>query len=118
MGKSVKRTFYWRRAGFARADQQTGLSITADNPFVIFRDADDKWRVAHARSGLLVEKLLPPRLMRSKARLLLWLEEMARDMPEAVAMLGLVESADMMGSDDFAGYGQQLLDWSGSYVCI
>lgn len=113
---TVKRKFMHDRGIYGRVEVD-GLSISRDNPFVAFRDAAGKWTVGHVRSGLVVEKLLPARIMRSKARLLLWLEDMAREMPEAVAMLGLVESADMLAGD-FREYGQALVDWSGKYVCV
>lgn len=114
---TVKRNFFHRRPGFARADEVPGYSPSLDHPFVVARDAGGRWSVFHARTGLVVEKLLPPRIMRSKARLLLWLSDMAREMPEAVAMLGLVESADMLAGD-FREYGQALVDWSGKYECV
>lgn len=114
---AIKRKFHHRRPGFARAEEVEGVSISKDNPFIVAKDAAGKWSVFHARTGLVVEKLLPPRLMRSKLRLLLWLEDMAREQPEAVAMLGLVESADMLAGE-FREYGQALVDWSARYVCI
>lgn len=113
---AIKREFMEDRGIYGRVET-VGVSISSDNPFVAAKNAAGRWTVFHARSGLVVEKLLPPRIMRSKARLLLWLADMAREMPEAVAMLGLVESADMLAGD-FREYGQALVDWSGKYECV
>lgn len=113
---TVKRKFLHDRGIYGRAEVE-GVSIDRDNPFVVFRDTAGAWTVGHARSGLVVAKLLPARLMRSKTRLLLWLEDMVREMPEAVAMFGLIESADMLAGE-FSEYGHTLIDWSRGYVCI
>lgn len=112
---TVKRKFTEDRGIYGRVEAE-GFAIDHDNPFVAMRNAAGVWTVFHARTGLVVEKLLPARMMRSKRWLLQWLADMAVEQPEAVAMLSLVESADMLAGD-FREYGQALIDWSGKYVC-
>lgn len=116
MARSVRINFTEDRGIYGRVETP-GHTVSADNPFVVFKALDGVWTVAHRRTGMVVTKLLPPRITRSRTRLLLWLEEMAREMPEAVAMMALVESADMLAGE-FREYGQALMDWSARYVCV
>ena len=116
---TIKRTFSHDWAPGSRRRTYDGYAISADSPFTVFKDQQDgKWTVGHDRSGLTINKLIPPKLMRSKLRLLMWLEDMARDLPLEVAMLGLVESSDMLSGPEFTEYAQSLLDWSGRYECF
>lgn len=113
-----KRTFHHDWSPGSRRREYEGYAISTDSPFTVFKPQDGKWTVGHQRTGLAVNRIIPPALMRSKLRLLMWLEDMARDCPLEVAMLGLVESADMLAGDEFREYGQALRDWSAGYVCI
>lgn len=117
MSRTIKRTISEDRGIYGRVET-SGFAISADNPFTVHKDAAGKWTVGHQRTGLAINRIIPPALMRSKLRLLMWLEDMARDCPLEVAMLGLVESADMLAGPEFAEYGQALLDWSAGYECI
>ena len=116
---TIKRKFHHDWSPGSRRREYDGWATHADSPFTVFKDqTDGRWTVGHVRSGLAVNKLIPPKLMRSKLRLLMWLEDMARDMPLEVAMLSLVESSGMLFGDEFHEYAQALLDWSGRYECI
>lgn len=115
----IKRTFRHDWAPGSRRREYDGWAISADSPFTVFKDqSDGRWTVGHDRSGLAINGLIPPKLMRSKLRLLMWLEDMARDMPLEVAMLSMIESAGMLWSEEFVEYAQSLLDWSERYECI
>lgn len=116
---TIRREFHHDWAPGSRRRAYDGWAISADSPFTVFKDqSDGRWTVGHERSGLAVNSLIPPKLMRSKLRLLMWLEDMARDMPLEVAMLSLVESSAMLFGEEFYEYAQALLDWSGRYECI
>jgi len=116
---TIRRPFHHDWSSGSRRREYDGWAISADSPFTVFKDqTDGKWTVGHDRSGLAINKLIPPKLMRSKLRLLMWLEDMARDCPLEVAMLGLVESSDMLGGPDFKEYADALLAWSAGYECI
>lgn len=116
---TIRRKFLHDWAPGSRRREYDGYAISADSPFTVFKDqTDNRWTVGHDRSGLAINKLIPPKLIRSKHRLLLWLEEMARDCPLEVAMLSLVESASMLWGDEFREYGQTLMDWSERYECV
>lgn len=116
---TVRRTFHHDWSPGSRRREYDGYAISADSPFTVFKDQKDgKWTAGHQRAGLAINRIIPPALMRSKLRLLMWLEDMARDCPLEVAMLGLVESANMLWSDEFREYGQRLIDWSAGYECI
>ena len=116
---TIRRQFRHDWAPGSRRREYDGWAISADNPFTVFKDqSDGRWTVGHDRSGLAINKLIPPKLMRSKLRLLMWLEDMARDLPLEVAMLGLVESSGMLHSPDFLDYRNALAAWSERYECI
>lgn len=116
---TIKRTFRHDWAPGSRRREYDGWAVSADSPFTVFKDqSDGRWTVGHDRSGLAVNKLIPPKLMRSKLRLLMWLEDMAREKPLEVAMLSMVESSAMLHSEDFIGYRDALLVWSEHYECI
>lgn len=116
---TIKRTFHHDWSPGSRRREYDGYATHAISPFTVFKDqTDNRWTVGHDRSGLAINKLIPPKLMRSKCRLLMWLEDMARDCPLEVAMLGLVESSAMLESPDFAAYRATLLEWSSNYECI
>ena len=116
---TIKRTFRHDWALGSRRREYDGWAVSADSPFTVFKDqSDGRWTVGHDRSGLAINHLNPPKLMPSNLRLLLWLEDMARDMPLEVAMLGLVESSDMLSGPEFGEYREALFDWSGRYECI
>lgn len=116
---TIRRPFRHDWAPGSRRREYDGWAIGPDSPFTVFKDqSTNKWTVGHDRSGLAINMLIPPKLIRSKHRLLLWLEEMARDMPLEVAMLSLVESAPMLWGDEFVEYAQSLLAWSERYECV
>lgn len=116
---TIRRQFRHDWAPGSRRREYDGWAISADSPFTVFKDqSDGRWTVGHDRSGLAVNKLIPPKLMRSKCRLLMWLEDMAAQMPLEVAMLSMVESPAMLWGDEFVEYAESLLDWSGRYECI
>lgn len=118
MARTFKRNFLHDWSPGSRRREYDGWAISADNPFVVFKTQDGKWSVGHSRSGSLIDSILPPRLMRSKLRLLMWLEDMERAEPEAVAMFNLIESPEMTGSADFREYGQRLIEFSRGYECL
>ena len=118
MTRTIKRTIRYYDDIEDRWVLTDGYAVSADSPFTVHKDAEDRWTVGHQRTGLAINRIIPRALMRSKLRLLIWLEDMARDCPLEVAMLGLVESADMLWSDEFREYGQRLVDWSAGYECI
>lgn len=116
---TIRRTFRHEWAPGSRRREYDGYAINAISPFTVFKDqTDGRWTVGHDRSGLAINKLIPPKLIRSKHRLLLWLEEMARDMPLEVAMLSLVDSSAMLESADFCNYRAALIAWSERYECV
>lgn len=113
---NVKRKFLHDRGIYGRVEVE-GLSISRDCPFIVAKDAGGKWSVYQERSGMSVAAVLPPRIVRSKARLLLWLSDMAREIPETMALIGLVESKEML-ADEFADEARALIAWSEAYKCV
>ena len=82
-----------------------------DSPFVVFKDSAGKWQIGQERSGLSIMAMIPKWVQRSKANLLFVVEDMEKALPEACALIGLLDSKDW--PDEIKPYGAELIAWCG-----
>lgn len=107
-------TFSHDRGIYGRAETH-GYVPSPDSPFCVFKDADGKWSIGHIRSGLVINSAIPRRVVRSKARLLVYLSDMLNALPEQAALLGLIGGKDDLNDPDLAAAVRELFDWAREY---
>ena len=96
---------------YGKVTHERAYKTHRGSPFVVFKGSDGKWQIGQERSGLSVTAMIPRRVQRSKANLLFVVEDMEKALPEACAMIGLLDSKDW--PDEIKPYGQQLIEWCG-----
>lgn len=96
---------------YGKITHDRAYKTNRDSPFVVFKDSNGKWQIGQARSGLSIMALIPRHVQRSKANLLFVVEDMEKALPEACAMIGLLDSKDW--PDEIKPYGAELIAWCG-----
>lgn len=96
---------------YGKVTHERAYKTHRTSPFVVFKDAGGKWQIGQERSGLSVMAMIPRHVQRSKANLLFVIEDMEKALPEACAMIGLLDSADW--PDEIKPYGAELIAWCG-----
>lgn len=96
---------------YGKVTHERAYKTHRTSPFVVFKDADGKWQIGQERSGLSIMAMIPRHVQRSKANLLFVIEDMEKALPEACAIIGLLDSKDW--PDEIKPYGQQLIEWCG-----
>lgn len=108
---TVRVTFVQNTRMCGKITHERAYKTNRDSPFVVFKNSAGKWEIGQERSGLSVMAMIPRHVQRSKSNLLFVVEDMENALPEACAMIGLLDSADW--PDEIKPYGQQLIEWCG-----
>lgn len=104
-------TFSQDRGIYGRVESPGWVNMI-DDPFAVFKDAGGRWTVGQRRSGKVITAMLPAHLKRTKAKLLRFLQDMARDEPDSYALVGLIEGE---WPEELKEHGRRLIDWARDY---
>lgn len=108
-------TLFIQDCGIYGVQDHKAYKTHKNSPFAVFKNGKN-WSIGQERSGLTLDSLIPARMIRSKTRLLLFLEEMQTACPEACEKVGLVDATGWNAEN--RPFGQMLVDWARNYECV
>ena len=109
----TRRTTFLQDCGIYGKQERVAYKTHPASPFSVFKDDTGAWTIGQDRSGLVMTAIIPSKLVRSRARLLLFIEAMETECALDCAMVSLVDGE---WPDEIKPHGQALVDWARGYV--